>query len=431
MSSPQGDHDPSATRFAGNVLRSAFQPIFSFSHQRLVGHEALIRGADDRGRPLSPQALFAQCADTAALHRLDVACTALHIQNYALQCEASQWLFLNIDVRAAVVDDLRQSTLARTLLDATAAAGLQPSQIVIELLEAALPDADRVEHLTGELKHVGFNFALDDFGAGHSNFDRVFRLTPHIVKLDRSLIARAAINQRVRRVMGQMISLLHECGSQVLIEGVETADEATIALDSNADLVQGYYFGRPHGTMRRRCESSPALADLWTDCDARGHREAQATAARVASYRAALADAARLLACGHAIEAACEAFVRLPNADLCYLLDSRGVQSAQTVFHLNEAPQPEMADRFAPLLDVRGSRWSRRPYFRTALAAPGVVHVTRPYPAMHGPMTTVTFSICFERDGKPFVLCGDKIWRTEIDRFGTSRAHLQEAVSYA
>ena len=430
MSSLQGGSDRGTTRFAGNLLRSAFQPIFSFSHQRLVGHEALIRATGPDGGPLSPPDLFAQCADGATLRTLDRACTALHIDTYARQCEAAQWLFLNIDVSAFVVDDLRRTTLAQTLLDATAAAGLQPSQLVIELLEAALPDADQVEHLTDELKSVGFNLALDDFGAGHSNFDRVFRLKPHIVKLDRSVIARAAIDPRVRRVMGQMISLLHECGTQVLIEGVETSDEAIIALDSDADLVQGYHFGRPNGVMRRAAEPSPELAAIWFGCDERSDREARTTAERVAPYGRALVDASRLLAAGHSMKEACQAFVQLPDADRCYLLDDHGVKCAPRVFRVNTTSDAGLADRFAPLLDVRGSRWSRRPYFRTALASPGRLQVTRPYPAMHGPLMTVTLSLCFEIDGKRFVLAGDKNWRSERVRTA-ARVELPEPATAA
>lgn len=418
MSTSPGDDDlpeVPTTLFEGHRLRSAFQPIFSFSHQRLIGHEALIRATDEQGRALSPPALFARCADRATLHRLDRACTRLHVASYARQCETAQWLFLNIDVGAFVVDDRRRSTLVRTLLQATAESGLTPSQVVVELLEAALPDAAQVEHLTDELKSVGFNLALDDFGAGHSNFDRVFRLKPHIVKLDRSVIARAALDPRVRRVTGQMIALLHECGTQVLIEGVETADEAIIAFDSDADLVQGYRFGRPHATMHRSGQANSPLAALWIGSDERCDREARATAARLAPYGEALVDATRRLAAGDSVHDACQAFVRLPNADRCYLLDERGIKSAPRVYHVNSAADAELADRFAPLLDVRGSRWSRRPYFRTALAAPGTLQITRPYPAMHGPLMTVTLSLCFAMRGQRFVLCGDKTWRSEAD----------------
>ena len=57
-----------------------------------------------------------------------------------------------------------------------------------------------LEAVNGE---EGVRLALDDFGAGHSNFDRVWRIRPEIVKLDRSLVQRALKSQRVARMLAQ------------------------------------------------------------------------------------------------------------------------------------------------------------------------------------------------------------------------------------
>ena len=39
-----------------------------------------------------------------------------------------------------------------------------------------------------EVRATGCLLALDDFGAGHSNFDRVWNIQPDIVKLDMGLV---------------------------------------------------------------------------------------------------------------------------------------------------------------------------------------------------------------------------------------------------
>ena len=407
--------DPPASVFHGHVLRSAFQPIFSFSHQRLIGHEALLRATDCGGHAVAPNVLFERCLDVVETKRLDQACSLLHIQGFARAHEPAQWLFLNVDASAFAIDGRRRASPAALLLALVEEAGLMPGQLVIELLEAALPKDPQVERWTDELKSVGFNVALDDFGAGHSNFDRVFRLRPHIVKLDRSVIASAATDSQVRRVMAQMISLLHECGTQVLIEGVESADEAIIALDADADFVQGYYFGRPQARLRRSAEPSDEMARIWAGCDARSRRDEAANAARLEPYATALLEARRLMEAGRPITEACQAFVPLDHADRCYVLDGNGLKAAQRVFRPRADSEAGLADKFAPLLDVRGSRWSRRPYFRQAIAAPGKLCITRPYPTIHGPIMTVTLSITLTIGDRLFVLCGDKVWRPDLE----------------
>lgn len=329
-----------------------------------------------------------------------------------------QWLFLNVDASAFAADKSSSCSTAR-MLDIVDRAGLLPNQIVIEFLEAALPDGPEFEQWTNELKGVGFIVALDDFGAGHSNFDRVFRLRPHIVKLDRSVIARSAKDHTVRRVLAQMISLLHECGAQVLIEGVETVDEADIALDTDADFVQGYHFGRPQPVLRRLREQSREMADVWARCGERSWLEVQDRARRVQPYGEALMQGKDLLEAGRPLKEACAAFLSLEDADLCYLLDGDGVQVDQRVFRKAPQARAGICDQFAPLLDVRGARWSRRPYFRRALAAPGELQVTRPYPTMHSRRMNVTMSVCFTVGGAKLVLCGDKLWHSTDEPHGS------------
>jgi EAL domain-containing protein (putative c-di-GMP-specific phosphodiesterase class I) len=415
MPKPDPDSEPTALRHGVYTLRSAFQPIFSFSHQRLIGHEALLRATDESGRALSPQRMFDSCSGVDAVRALDSACHLLHASGFARGLDPAQWLFLNVDASAFdATSDVATTTAG--IRDVAARSGLHPTQIVIELLETALPDGPAFESWVGALKDLGFIIALDDFGAGHSNFDRVFRLRPHIVKLDRNVIARAALDKTVWRVMTQMISLLHECGTQVLIEGVESSAEADIALDSDADFVQGYHFGRPQPALQRLHDASPSMIDVWARTNERSLSASQAHERQVRPYAEALMHAKGRLEAGRPMEEACAAFLGLPDADLCYMLDGDGMQVGPRLFREVQPVGGVIGDPFAPLHDVRGARWSRRPYFRRAMAAPGELQLTRPYPTMHSRRMNVTLSVCFMLRGTRLVLCGDKLWHLTDER---------------
>src|SRR5690606_9066520 len=58
-------------------------------------------------------------------------------------------------------------------------------------------------------------------------------------------IDQAITNRHVRRVLPGLVSLVHQAGGLALLEGIETEQQAMIALQADIDFVQGYYFARP------------------------------------------------------------------------------------------------------------------------------------------------------------------------------------------
>ena len=115
--------------------------------------------------------MFKSCRTTRDLDRQDHACRILHARAFAEQSGPTEWLFLNVDASLFAAADARSA--GRKMLEVAANAGLAPGRIVIEVLEGAVPNEPEFEDAVQELKGIGFLLAVDDFGAGHSNFDRV------------------------------------------------------------------------------------------------------------------------------------------------------------------------------------------------------------------------------------------------------------------
>ncbi len=203
-------------------LDSHFQPIVSLTHARVIGHEGLIRPtllASSEQRPIPPHLLLHRVEDDLdQLIELDRLCRLLHIANAG---DAKQgWLFLNIHPRVFVAPqrgDIRSfTTLACNDF------GLKREHVVLELLEHALIDETEFADAIRNMRENGYLVALDDFGAGHSNFDRVWKISPEIVKLDRVFAIGAESDPRIRRLLPRIVALLHEAGVFVLLEGIET-----------------------------------------------------------------------------------------------------------------------------------------------------------------------------------------------------------------
>lgn len=394
---------------AGLRLASHFQPIFSLSHGRVVGHEALLRASDATGAGLPPPRFF-DGHDFDELLWRDQLVRTMHMANYAMAAPQSQWLFLNLHPQVFLQSP--QTTFDACSEPMPADLRLQPKQIVVEVLEDAVRDDANFDAAVATIRSQGGLIALDDFGAGHSNFDRVWRLRPEIVKLDRSLVERAALDLRARRVVIQMTSLLHECGALVLMEGVETEAEAFVALEADADLVQGYFFARPQAALVGPNHASEALNAIWSGFGERWREEDAGYRERIAPYFNAIGYASALLAGGRPLEEATQSFLALPGTELCYLLGQDGRQVG--VNQWGRSPAAGNGTAFEPFRDTRGARWARRPYFRRAVAAVGKVQVTRPYRTLHGSHLCVTVSTAFRapasQGGELQVICGDLTW---------------------
>ncbi len=400
-------------RHDGFLLDSHFQPIYSFPHRRSVGHEALLRVTDEQGNAVPPLSFFERLGGFDEQVAVDRLSRLLHVHNFVRQQDPDGWLFLNIHP-AVFVHGAQQLDMLAASVGVLDHLGVPAHRMVFEVTEDVMAQDVEFEAAVANARSTGCLLALDDFGAGHSNFDRVWRIQPEIVKLDRSLLRRAVASPRVARVMTQMVSLLHECGALVLLEGVETRDEALLALDADVDLVQGFAFGLPAPALVGADGTSGEIEDVWRMLDERHSQGRTAHAQRMTPYTVALKKALPGLRQGQVLHQACAALLALPGVQLCYLLDEHGVDCCPPVEPAQQGlalGRRRLADkRFEPLEQAGSARWARRPYFRRAVSDLGQVQVTRPYLSLNGARMCVTVSLAFWSNAKMQVMCADLDW---------------------
>jgi EAL domain-containing protein (putative c-di-GMP-specific phosphodiesterase class I) len=249
----------------GLRLATHFQPIYCVRRAKCHGFEALARATDGAGAPLRPDQLFSATRPSRRV-LLDWTLRALHLRNFARVDPGERILFLNVHPEAAV-DDAKGG---RELDELIRYYGLVPKRVCVEILEAGCADEGLLREAVSAYRALGVTIAMDDFGAARSNFDRIVRLRPDIVKIDRSLLSDAVIGEdRARRVLAALIELLHEANARVAIEGIENAVEARVALEAKADFLQGFHFGAPRAVLPDEAGGQARLAELL---DGRGAR---------------------------------------------------------------------------------------------------------------------------------------------------------------
>lgn len=244
-------------RWKSTRLTTHFQPIYCVRRGSCLGFEALVRASDESGAAVRTEDFFAA---TDALERssLDWACRALHLRNYATVDPGDRILFINIHPEAAVRDARR----GRDFADLIRYYGLVPKRVCVEILEDSCSDEGLLREAVEGYRELGASIAMDDFGVGRSNFDRVVRLRPDVVKIDRSILAAAVGAEKAGRMLPRLIELLHDYHARVAVEGVESRREAMLAIGAKADYLQGFFFASPNARLHDEVAGTAILDHL-------------------------------------------------------------------------------------------------------------------------------------------------------------------------
>ena len=152
------------------------------------------------------------------------------------------------------MEQLAQEDLPRRVLDMLDRYQVAPSRLKIEITERVLSqDMERTAQVMRELAAQvmrelaaqGVRFYLDDFGTGWSNLSCMRDLPFQCIKLDHSLLSRYPADPKALRLIHGAATLIHEMGAQVLVEGVESPDQADALHTEGVDWLQGFLLARP------------------------------------------------------------------------------------------------------------------------------------------------------------------------------------------
>jgi len=366
--------------------------------------EALARGHDVAGRTRPPAELFAEATRGGYMTQLGERCRREAFAAYRLvQALQERAPMLSINTDSALV--LEGAAGAEQLVNEALENGIAPSRVVLEILESALPDLQKLEEFCRAAKRAGFLVALDDIGTGYSNLERIPRLEPDILKIDRQLVHGMSESFHRREVFRSLLQLAHQIGALAIAEGVESENDVLTALSLGCDLFQGFYFGHPidvredrplcdFGRLREAGDQfrSDARRRL-NERRSRQRRSEQAIRALVTTLKEAAED--------QLPEVLRAALQTMPYVEALYVLDDRGVQVTDTVHRTVSSRQ----GLFRP--SVAGADQSLKQYFFMLHA--GLERFTSdPYISTASGNFCITMSRLYETEsGRSYVLCCD------------------------
>jgi EAL domain-containing protein (putative c-di-GMP-specific phosphodiesterase class I) len=119
--------------------------------------------------------------------------------------------------------------------------------IVFELIETIFLDDpdDRVLANVDAIKRMDIDIEIDDFGSGHASLIGLVKLKPKRLKIDRQLVTAITVSDEQRRLVGSIVEIARALSVEVMAEGVETEEHATLLAQAGCDGLQGYAIGYP------------------------------------------------------------------------------------------------------------------------------------------------------------------------------------------
>ncbi len=221
-----------------------YQPQVDMQTRKITGFEALIRW-DSRNLGLLLPDKFIKIAEETGLivpigeWVLKNACSfikKLHKKGYT-DCRVS----VNISVR-----QLQQDSFVKTVSETLEEAGIPPACLEIEITESIFMETFyEINERLNQLRKIGVNIALDDFGKGYSSLTNLEQLPINTLKIDKLFIDNIAGSRDNKSIMGLIIQIGHTMGLNVVAEGVETEEQYSYLRRNNCDIVQGFLLGRP------------------------------------------------------------------------------------------------------------------------------------------------------------------------------------------
>ncbi|WP_454667775.1 EAL domain-containing protein [Acinetobacter calcoaceticus] len=157
--------------------------------------------------------------------------------------EETKDLTLSINISA---DHFMQPNFEQTVIAMVQKYEVNPAQLILEITESiALNNCVSVIEKMHFLSKHGIQLSLDDFGTGYSSLSYLQKMPIRQIKIDRSFVQAALDDKRSNKLVTGIIKIGLDLNLQVLVEGIETAEQFSAFKNNGCTEFQGYLWGCP------------------------------------------------------------------------------------------------------------------------------------------------------------------------------------------
>ncbi len=226
-----------------NKIVPYYQPIFDNNSAKILSYECLMRMIDRDGSVLTPL----QFLDIAKKSRLYTELTRIMIEKSCIHFKDSDCKF---SINLSIEDMLDHDTVV-FLKDRVLYYGVA-DKIIFEILESeSIETYADVSNFIIEMRELGCEFAIDDFGSGYSNYEHLLRLDIDYIKIDGALIKNLDTDKNAQIVVGTIVEFARHMDIAIVAEYVHNQEIHEKVKKLNISRSQGYHLGKPGASTNR------------------------------------------------------------------------------------------------------------------------------------------------------------------------------------
>ncbi|MES2537091.1 MAG: EAL domain-containing protein [Pseudomonadota bacterium] len=221
-----------------------YQPQMTMRDSHIFAAEALLRWRHPERGLVSPSDFIPIAEETGLILPigewvLRQACRQL--QHWRAGGYPDLKIAVNLSTRQ--IFHLRLLDMIAQILEETK---LPADALNLEITESILMQPSEENLLIlNKLGDMGIRLSLDDFGTGYSNLSYLQQFPLHTLKIDRSFVHRIGQDRHGMTITATIIAMAKSLQLEVIAEGVETAEQASVLQAQGCVSAQGYYYSRP------------------------------------------------------------------------------------------------------------------------------------------------------------------------------------------
>ena len=220
-----------------NRIKMFYQPIINVKSQKIHKYESLIRLITENGDVVSPIQFMPYIKDDM-LHDI--------LTKYVIKTVFNKIIDFNVKISINLhLTDL--ITHKDYIFNYIKNNYVLQNNLIIEILEDDFKNKNKNDFIliVNTLQSLGVNVSIDDFGVKSSNYQRIIKLNPSIIKIDGFLIKESLNNALAFSIVESIINIAKSYNIETVAEFVENLNIFNMIKKLGVDYAQGYYFSKP------------------------------------------------------------------------------------------------------------------------------------------------------------------------------------------
>ena len=224
------------------ALNVAYQPVVDLDSGKVVGAEALVRWSKEDGEMIAPDTIISLAETRGFVTEVTrVMMRKVVAEVGDLMAKGELRITLNITAQD-LVDGEFFLELGRCLKSRS----IEPRYLGLELTERSTAEHGVASEALARLKKAGYSIYIDDFGTGYSSLAYLHRLAVDAIKIDRAFTQTVGTDAVTASVVPQILAMAEQLDLQVVVEGIETIEQAEFFRKRRAGLHgQGWLYSKP------------------------------------------------------------------------------------------------------------------------------------------------------------------------------------------